>query len=314
MDKRYRIQRALGKGGCGQTFLAEDTYMPSKRLCVIKQLKPATNDPDACQIIKDRFIREAAILETIGKSCDQIPELYSFFEDAGEFYLVQEYVEGQTLTQKVLNNGILDVDAVKDILLSLLLLLDEIHAQGIIHRDIKPDNVILRQQDNVPVLIDFGAVKEIITTIVNPNAGSSSIVIGSQGYMSLEQSAGRPVFASDIYSLGLTAIYLLTGKHPQEMVEPSNGAIFWLKYTPYGVNHNFSKILHKAIEPFAQNRYQTAKEMISALFHRIEWCTPFMYKVLLERISGANEISSKADIDKAIENYRKDYERTHTVK
>jgi len=313
MDKRYRILRTLGRGGCGQTFLAEDTYMPSKRLCVIKQLKPATNDPTACQIIKDRFVREAAVLETMGKSCDQIPELYSFFEDAGEFYLVQEYIEGQTLTQTVLNNGILEVDAVKDILLRLLLLLDKIHAQGIIHRDIKPDNVILRQQDGVPVLIDFGSVKEIITTVVNPNLGSSSIVVGSPGYMPLEQSAGRPVFASDVYSLGLTAIYLLTAKHPQEMVEPSNGAILWLKYTPYGINHNFYKILNKAIETFTQNRYQTAEEMIGALFHRIEWCTPFMYKVLLERM-GAHEITSKAEVDEAIENYRKNYERTHTVK
>ena len=133
--------------------------------------------------------------------------------------------------QKVKEEGVFSEGQVKDILLSLLPVLDYIHSQGIIHRDIKPENIMLRERDGKPVLIDFGAVKEVVATIVDLDGSpTSSIVIGSPGFMPLEQAAGKPVFASDLYSLGLTAIYLLTGKRPKELTDLLTGEISWRKY------------------------------------------------------------------------------------
>ena len=159
LNNRYQVIQVLGAGWFGETFLAEDTHMPSRRRCVIKQLKPISNDPQTYQIIQQRFEREAATLEYLGEASDQIPRLYAYFSENGQFYLVQEWVEGQTLTSVIQSQGKLHENTVREILLSLLFVLDYVHSKGIIHRDIKPDNVILRQIDNKPVLIDFGAVK-----------------------------------------------------------------------------------------------------------------------------------------------------------
>ena len=145
----------------------------------------------------------------------KFPKLYAYFSEQDQFYLVEEWVEGQTLTQTLQKLGPLDEPAVQKLLIHLLPVLDYIHKQQIVHRDIKPDNIVVRQRDEKPVLIDFGAVKETMGTVINSQGQSSrSIVIGTPGFMASEQSAGRPIYASDLYSLGLTAIYLLTGKTP----------------------------------------------------------------------------------------------------
>lgn len=206
-NNRYRIIRSLGGGGFGETFLAEDTQMPSHRLCVIKQLKPIQNNPQIYQLVQQRFQREAAILEELGDNSNQIPRLYAYFSENGLFYLVQEYIEGQTLTSKLREQGLMSESAVKEILISILPVLEYVHSKGIVHRDIKPDNILIRHTDNKPVLIDFGAVKETVGTVMSPSGNSAkSIVIGTPGFMASEQSIGRPMFASDIYSLGLTAM------------------------------------------------------------------------------------------------------------
>lgn len=218
LNNRYQIIQVLGAGGFGETFLAEDTYMPSRRRCVIKQLKPVTNDPQMYRLIQQRFQREAATLEALGERSDQIPKLFAYFSENGQFYLVQEWIQGQTLTDKVASVGPLSESAVREILVSLLLVLDYVHSKGIIYRDIKPDNIIIRQSNGQPVLIDFGAVKETMTATINSQGKPTySIVLGTPGFMAPEQAAGRPIYASDIYSMGMTAIYLLTGKLPQEL-------------------------------------------------------------------------------------------------
>jgi serine/threonine protein kinase len=265
LNNRYRLLQVLGSGGCGQTFLAEDTHMPSNRRCVVKQLKPTTYDPVAYQIIQERFQREAALLETLGKSNDQIPALYAYFTEAKEFYLVQDWIEGKNLREKVLEEGVLGENGVRCLFLSLLPVLDYVHSQGIIHRDIKPDNIMLREADGKAVLIDFGAVKEVVATVVDSHSTPiSSIVIGSPGFMPLEQATGRPVFASDLYSLGLTAIYLLTGKLPQELSDRRSGEILWRKHAA-NVSPNLAMILDKATEPLSRDRYQTAGAMLAEL-------------------------------------------------
>ncbi|MEH2312214.1 MAG: protein kinase [Nostoc sp.] len=267
LNNRYRVIQVIGAGGFGETFLAEDVHMPSRRRCLIKQLKPITNnDPQTYQLIQQRFEREAATLEYLGESSDQIPKLYAYFSENGQFYLVQEWIHGQTLTKIVEAKGFESETAVRQILLSLLSVLDYVHSKGIIHRDIKPDNIILRSVDSKPVLIDFGAVKETIRSVVNsPGHPTRSLVIGTPGYMPSEQAVGRPVYATDIYSLGLTAIYLLTGKHPQELLtDLKTGEILWQQYAP-NVSSELAAVLNQAIKPHPGDRYSTASKMLHAL-------------------------------------------------
>jgi serine/threonine protein kinase len=266
LNNRYQVLRVLGSGGFGETFLAEDTQMPSNRRCVIKQLKPVANNPQVYQLIQQRFQQEAAILEELGDRSHQIPKLYAYFIDNGQFYLVQEYIEGHTLTQKIQQQGVLSEIAVKGILIDILPILEFIHSKHIVHRDIKPDNIILRFADGKPILIDFGAVKVSMGTIMTASGNSTpSIVIGTPGFMPMEQSVGRPVFSSDIYSLGLTAIYLLTGKLPSEIpTDPGTGDILWRNFA-YNISPDFAAVLDKAIQQSPRDRYLTARDMLTAL-------------------------------------------------
>ncbi len=266
LENRYKVIKVLGGGGFGDTFLAEDTHLPSGRHCVVKQLKPQTNDPQIYQIVKDRFQREAVMLEDLGQRSNQIPSLYAYFESGGQFYLVQELIEGITLSKMVQEQGTLTDSSVRGILTGILPILEYVHSQRIVHRDIKPDNIIMRNADNQPVLIDFGAVKETMGTTVSSSGNSSrSIVIGTPGFMPYEQTAGRPVFASDLYSLGLTAIYLLTGKFPQELeTDPQTGEILWRRYA-LSVSPTLGGVLDKAIQFHSRDRYNTAREMLDAL-------------------------------------------------
>lgn len=264
LSDRYRIISVLGSGGFCETFLAEDTQMPSGRTCVIKQLKTVANNPHIHQLVQRRFQREAAILEELGGASKQIPTLYAYFQEDDQFYLVQECISGETLSQKVKRSGCLRESEVRSILISLLEVLEYVHSKGIIHRDIKPDNIILRSSDNKPVLIDFGAVRETMATVVNSEGNiTSSIVVGTPGFMPNEQAAGRPVFASDLYSLGLTAIYLLMGKMPEQLATDSyTGENIWDRQI---VSPSLAAVLDKAIRFDVRERFPSAKAMLNAL-------------------------------------------------
>lgn len=266
LNNRYRVIQTLGSGGFGNTFLAEDTHMPSSRRCVIKQLKPVTHDPKAYETVKERFQREAAVLEELGEGSSQIPKLFAYFSEAGQFYLVQEYIEGDTLSKRVEQGGALSEREVKDILVSLLPVLDYVHSRRMVHRDIKPDNIILRKRDGLPVLIDFGAVKEAMNTVVNaPAQVAPSMVIGTPGFMPAEQARGRPTFASDLYSLGLTAVFLLTGKMPQELqTDDRTGEILWRQQAP-NIHSELVTVIDRAIRFTPGDRFASAQEMLNAL-------------------------------------------------
>ncbi|MEO0842947.1 MAG: serine/threonine-protein kinase [Cyanobacteria bacterium J06643_5] len=264
LNNRYRLLRSLGSGGFGETFLAEDTQIPSARQCVIKQLKTIQDNPQTYELVKQRFGREAAILEELGDGNSQIPRLYAYFSEGQQFYLAQEYIQGKTLSETVANSGRLSEKTVRDILIAILNVLDYVHSKGIVHRDIKPENIIIRSSDNLPVLIDFGAVRETMAAQINSHGGvTSSIVIGTPGFMSMEQAAGRAVFASDLYSLGLVGIYLLTAQQPQQLESDSySGEIIWSKN---GISHNLAAVLDKAIRSHIRERFSSAKEMLDAL-------------------------------------------------
>ncbi|WP_019506001.1 serine/threonine-protein kinase [Pleurocapsa sp. PCC 7319] len=266
LNNRYRIIKTLGRGGFGETYLTEDTHMPSGRKCVLKQLKPIVKQPKTPLWMKERFQREAAILEELGENSNQIPQLYAYFSEDGKFYLVQEWIEGLTLDQYWEREGNLHRDEVRQILLQLLPVLNYVHSRRIIHRDIKPENIILRQGDNLPFLIDFGAVKEAMATEINQNSNSTySASIGTPGYMSSEQAAGRPIYSSDLYSLGLTAIFLLTGKSPNELeTNPRTGEIIWQEHA-FNLDPKLAAVIDQAIRFHPRDRFATAQEMLVAI-------------------------------------------------
>ena len=256
LNNRYRMFHPLGSGGFGETFLAEDIHL--NRRCVIKQLKPIVDDDALSQLVLERFEREAVNLKQLGEVNNQIPKCYDYFLEGDQFYLVQEWIEGKSLNQLLQNEGKFSEDRVKRLLASLLPVIDFVHSKCIIHRDITPDNIILREQDDKPVLIDFGAIKEAA------NNNITTIVIGKQGFMPVEQAQGKPVYASDLYSLGMTAVCLLTGKKPKELTDPQSGEIKWYSHTT-NVSRDMAGILHKALKTYAHDRYQTARDMRDAL-------------------------------------------------
>ncbi len=266
LDNRFQIVRVLGSGGFGETFLAEDTKMPSSRYCVIKQLRPITDKPEVYQLVQQRFMREAAVLEELGTSCNQIPCLYANFTENEQFFLVQEWIEGPTLLEKVKSEGKQSEKFTRQILIEVLQILDYVHSRGMIHRDIKPDNIILRDSDRLPVLIDFGAVKETVSNATNArHQAAKSIIVGTPGFMASEQSVGRPIFASDIYGLGMTAIYLLTGKLPRDLTtDPHTAEILWREHAS-DLSESLAQVLEKAVHFYPRDRYANAREMLRAL-------------------------------------------------
>jgi serine/threonine protein kinase len=269
LDGRYKIIRKLSSGGFGETYIAEDTKRPGKPQCVVKQLRPASNSPKVWQLAKRLFVKEAEILERLGKH-DQLPQLLAYFEEGSEFYLVEELISGRPLTQELPLVVPLSETKVIAILWELLPVLEFIHSQGVIHRDIKPDNIIRRESDGKLVLIDFGAVKEISAQVAEGEEQSNLTVgIGTKGYMPNEQSAGSPKFNSDIYALGMIAIQGLTATHPSHLPEnPRTGEVLWENKAE--VSLDLAGILNKMVRYNYRDRYQSATEVLEALEPLIE--------------------------------------------
>lgn len=266
LQDKYEVIQTLGQGGFGATFIAKNTVLPGCPQCVIKQLRPNATAPSVLDMARDLFRREAKTLGKIG-SHPQIPTLLDYFEQGIEFYLVQEFISGLTLQQEVKDNGPFPEAGVRQFLSEILPLIQYIHSQQVIHRDIKPANIIRRNQDRKLVLIDFGAVKDQ----VNPNVASlseqtalTSYAIGTPGYAPPEQMAMRPVYSSDIYALGVTSIYLLTGKSPKDLnYNPATGEMNWL--STVDVSDSFAQVMLKMLEVSVKHRYQTANEVLKAL-------------------------------------------------
>jgi serine/threonine protein kinase len=265
LNARYRIISSLSTSGFAHTFLAEDILLPSKRKCVMKQFAFTQSDRKTYERMLERFEREAVNLERLAEDSDQVPDLYAHFPENSQFYLVQEYIQGDTIAARVGKQGAYGESRVREILRSLLIVLKCVHAHSLIHRDIKPENIVIRESDSKLFLIDFGAIKEIARTIVDPFGNpSTTVVIGTPGYMPTEQVLGRPVFASDLYCLGLTAIFMLTGKRPQELSDLRTGEIVW-RENATEVSSRFGEILDKAIRSDFRDRFPEAADMLNAL-------------------------------------------------
>jgi serine/threonine protein kinase len=281
LDGRYRIVRILPAGGFGQTYVAEDVKRPGNPQCVVKQLRPLSNDPTTLQIARRLFKTEAETLEKLGRH-DKIPQLLAYFEENQNFYLVQEFILGQTLAQ-ILQQP-LPEDRVINLLTEILEILVFVHNQKVIHRDIKPANLICRQTDSKMVMIDFGAVKELANQTVNQQGEiTKTVTIGTVGYMPIEQFHGHPQFNSDIYALGIVAIQALTGLQANDLSKlrdpnnPSTGEIVWSHRVPH-VKPELIDILNKMVRFDCRQRYQSANEVLNDLTHlskkALQWKAP----------------------------------------
>ena len=254
---RYKIISQLGKGGFGETYLAQDLDLPGKPRCVVKRLKPLVTHQQALETAIRLFDREAQVLYRLGNPHDQIPQLLAHFEENREFYLVQEFVDGNDLSKELISGRQWSQEQVIAFLQDVLKILEFVHQQDVIHRDLKPANLIRRVSDGKIVLIDFGAVKEITTMMANMRGVT---IIGTLGYMPGEQQAGNPKFNSDIYALGMICIQALTGIYPHELQKDPE--VIWNKQA---ISPQLAAILDKMVYSDFRMRYQSAIEVLQAL-------------------------------------------------
>jgi serine/threonine protein kinase/CHASE2 domain-containing sensor protein len=264
LGDRYQIVEVLGAGGFGETYLAQDTLRPGNPVCVVKQLKIVSDNPKSHRLAQRLFEAEAAVLEQLGEH-DQIPRLLAYFEVQQSFYLVQEMIEGSLLRNLLSRSRPLSQRAVVKMLRDLLPVIGFVHSRGVIHRDIKPSNIIYRKADNRYVLIDFGAVKTITNQLADAGTQVTSTVgIGTQGYMPSEQSAGMPTVRSDLYALGITAIEALTGRPPHALKRSENGEIIW-SHSIEDISPALSKIINKMVRYDFNKRYHSAQSVLDDL-------------------------------------------------
>ncbi|MEA5598549.1 bifunctional serine/threonine-protein kinase/formylglycine-generating enzyme family protein [Rivularia sp. UHCC 0363] len=257
---RYEITQTLGGGGFAITYLARDIMQPSKPLCVVKQLRPNQTHPR----VIDFFNKEAAILEKLGKH-PQIPQLLAHFQENDNLYIVQEYIQGHDLSREISPGKRLSEAYVSKLLQDVLEVLSFVHKYGVIHRDIKPQNLMRRREDGKIFLIDFGAVKELASLMLNSQGEiKSSVVIGTPGFMPTEQGLGKPCLASDVYAVGMTAIQALTGLQAFELEEnPQTGEVIWLEKAQ--VSQHLAEVITKMVRRHYSLRYASAKDALQGL-------------------------------------------------
>lgn len=263
---RYQIIKLLGSGGFGETYLAQDQDLPGNPHCVVKRLQPQSNQASVLATAERMFKTEAETLYKLQHS--QIPKLQANFQENGQFYLVQDFVDGDDLSQTELKIGHkLSETEVINLLIEILEVLAYVHQQNIIHRDIKPANLMRRHSDRKICLIDFGAVKEIVNLSVNPQGQPLTVMVGTHGYMPNEQANSNPQLSSDIYAVGAIAIQALTGLNPDprrgEFKKDANGELIWQNHVQ--IAPLFAAVLTRMVGYHFNQRYPSAVEALAAV-------------------------------------------------
>jgi serine/threonine protein kinase, bacterial len=274
LSNHYRIVRELGHGGFGRTYLAEDAHRFNEP-CVLKEFAPQVHGTYALQKSEELFEREAGVLYKLKHN--QIPNFRELFRvnisDRGYLFLVQDYIPGQTyrfLLDARKRNGSRFIEAeINQLLIQLLPVLEYTHSLGVIHRDISPDNLILRSSDGMPVLIDFGGVKEVAATAESLFAENNSTPapatrIGKLGYAPAEQmQMGIVCPHSDLYALAATVLVLLTGKEPHQLLD--SYTLNWNWRSQCSISPNLALVLDKMLAHGPTDRYSSAREVLHAL-------------------------------------------------
>lgn len=261
--ERYRPIKLIGKGGFGRTFLAIDEHKPSKPNCAVKQLNFIARSPEEINKPIQLFEQEAVLLEALGNH-SQIPTLLASFTQGEYLYIVQEFIEGVTLERELLEQGTFDEAKIRQLLHDVLTILQFVHQQKVLHRDIKPPNIIIRAKDRKPVLIDFGVAK----ILQDKSFIEQATALGTFHYAAPEQFRGTVFPASDLYSLGVTCINLMTGiSQIQKMYDAQNLSWIWHQFLPQDnvVSDGLKDILDKLLQFQPRERYQSAEEVLQAL-------------------------------------------------
>lgn len=307
LGDRYRALKLIGQGGFGRTFLAVDQGeaisrdSQSSAFCVIKQLLPRGSIADSQKAIAF-FQQEAERLATLGRH-PQIPALLAHFEQEDAQYLIQEYIAGQNLEEVLRQEGAFGELQIRDLLADLLPVIRFVHGDRVIHRDIKPENIIRPFSGEHFVLVDFGASK-YATEAVMARTGT---VIGSAGYVAPEQAMGRSEFASDLYSLGVTCIHLLTGIHPFDLYSVSEDTWIWPQYLPQPISGRLRRVLDKLLQKATSQRYRHATQVLQDLgLEPKSGATGLKPSLDADAMppSSTGRISSKQRLDRTAENWQ----------
>ncbi|MDZ4877846.1 MAG: Serine/threonine-protein kinase PknD [Chroococcidiopsis cubana SAG 39.79] len=256
LSQRYRAIARIGQGGFGRTYLAEDISLPNSPRCVIKQFVST----DRSQTANKLFEEEARRLKELGTH-PQIPSFIDYIEQSSGRYIVQEYINGRNLEAELLETGAFNETKICDLLIALLPVLEFIHSHQVIHRDIKPANIIRRQSDCSLVLVDFGAAKRATQT----ELAKTGTTIGSAGYAAPEQVSGKVTFASDLYSLGVTCLHLLTQVEPFDLYSYGEDEWVWQDFLPQPVSPELERVLNRLVAKATTKRYLLAADALADL-------------------------------------------------
>jgi len=264
LQQRFQVVKVLGQGGFGRTYLAEDQGR-FHELCVLKEFTPQQTGVEALQKAKELFQKEAAILYRINHP--QVPKFQATFEQDGRLFLVQQYIQGKTY-RTLLDERLAQGQAFSEaecfwLLQQMLPVLQYLHQQNILHRDIAPDNMIRRETDGLPVLIDFGAVKDLATRFNQPFVQSVTR-IGKDFYAPAEQmQLGTPDRSSDLYALAVTLVVLLTGREPGVLYDAQTQTWYWQRWA--SVAPNFASLLNRMLQAQPGDRFPSADAILPLL-------------------------------------------------
>ncbi len=253
----YQMLRILGQGGMGTTYLAWDAKGKLTGVPQLLVLKEMNSDMAKIPKAQELFEREANALK--GLNHEGIPKYYDFFVESGKKYLAMELIHGQDLEKYIYHTGPVAPNQAIDWMVQTCDILGYIHSQEppLIHRDIKPANLMVRNSGNHIVVLDFGAVKETGTT-----AGTR---IGAEGYCAPEQERGQPLTQSDLYAIGPTLIFILTGENPFKYYR-QKGRSFGFDTTKIPtITPQLREVIDHVTQPLPKDRCQTAQELAVAL-------------------------------------------------
>jgi eukaryotic-like serine/threonine-protein kinase len=284
---RYTVTDILSSHtGFGITYKIKDSNHPNQPIRILKQLKKPASTVNWQKYLR-LFRIETQALGKLGEKYEQIPTIHETFEEQDEYFYVQEYIEGHSLSEEVRQNQKLSEQKTRDLLIEILEVFEYIQnnpGYQIIHRDIKPDNIIRRSSDNKLVIIDFGLAKEVTV----PGIKVGSILGGTQGYIAPEIFLGKVCFASDIYSIGMIGVFAITGEDPSYTPLLAEN---W--QTEATVSPELADILKKMICEDYTKRFQNAKEALQALTRNQPISTTTVppapsipWKLILGTISG----------------------------
>jgi serine/threonine-protein kinase len=269
VDNRYLVDHVLGQGGFGRTYLAFNQRRFNEP-CVLKEFVPSGSDGYIVHKSRELFQREAEVLHQLDRA--EIPKFYEWFEEDGRLFLVQQFIDGKnyyqlTMERKEAGNLFSEQEVIQW-LKDLLPVLQYLHERNILHRDISPDNIMLPNNSNKPVLIDFGVVRQVMTQVHHSDLTNSQqgSIVGKVGYSPTEQiRMGQCYPNSDLYALAVSALVLMTGMNPDQLYNGYSLTWQWDKYLK--ISNKLNQILTKMLAEKANERYQSAREVLAALNH-----------------------------------------------